>query len=76
MTQEQYNAIINPVCKVCIKIGYNCKGLTIKDWCKAKDCKDWEFGYLDHCVAGDLNLIDYLKGSDISVEDKTILDNV
>lgn len=76
MTQEQYVAIINPICRQCTELSYACQGLTVKDWVKAKNCTTWSFGYPDYCVPGALNLSDYLIGSDISKTDKQILDSI
>ncbi len=76
MTKEQYTTIINPICRQCTVLSFGCNGLTIKDWIKAKNCNKWEFGYPDYYIFNDLNLEDYLIGSDISEVDKKILDNI
>lgn len=76
MTGEQYTAIINPICRQCTKLSFECIGLTVKDWVKAKNCNNWEFGYPDYYIFNDLNLIDYLIGSDLSESNKKILDNI
>lgn len=74
MDEFIYNAILNPICKNCNKLGDNCLGKTIKDWEAAKECHLWNLGYPE-VVWKKLDIKNYLLGSDTSKEIKEILDN-
>ncbi len=73
MTEEMYNAIINPICKHCKSLGIDCVGTTIKDWRYAKNCNKWEFARIKP-RHDSLKLNDYIIGSDVTTEE--ILDTI